>query len=136
MPKTKVEILIEHVYALGNEGPISNTVMLFNCALVGLRRSPRLTNTVRIDHLWVSPTARGEKVGQRVLSLIMEHADGIGVNLELRPAAFDRDRCKGSPTDLGLREWYRRNGFEDDKHPYMVWTRPRRYRSKPMNPNP
>lgn len=128
MPKKdRADAFIESVYAEGNAGPICNTVMIRNSVILGLRKHRDFKNTVRIEHVWVSPSVRGQGVGKKLMGALACEADARAIALQLRPAAFDR--TKGSPTDRKLREWYASFGFVQEPGTNYMLRMPSRQRS-------
>jgi GNAT superfamily N-acetyltransferase len=88
------------------EGYVTGST-LFGPGFVGLKATR--AGRVVITDLWISPSRRGEGLGQRVLDTCTEVADAFGVELQLRPREFDRR--SGGMSSRQLRWWYARNGF-------------------------
>jgi GNAT superfamily N-acetyltransferase len=80
---------------------------LFGPGFVGLKATR--AGRVVITDLWISPSRRGEGLGQNILDCCSEEADRHGVVLQLRPREFDRR--SGGMSSRDLRCWYARNGF-------------------------
>lgn len=97
---------IAAIRTFGAAGYVKGTT-LFGPAFIGLRATTR--GRVVISQLWVSPSVRGQGLGQRMLDTCFEHADRLGVSLQVRPCAFDRQA--GDMVTKKLRAWYARNMF-------------------------
>jgi GNAT superfamily N-acetyltransferase len=98
---------IDAIRTLGEgEGYVKGTT-LFGPCFVGLKAT--LANRVQISDVWVSPSRRGEGLGQRMLDTCIEQADLHRVTLQVRPCAFDRQ--SGDMDTKKLRAWYARNQF-------------------------
>lgn len=106
MSATTAKDCIAAIRALGHVGYVTGTT-LFGPAMLGLRATT--TNHVVVSDLWVSPSARGQGLGQRLLDTCIEQADLHRVCLQVRPCAFDR--TAGGMTTKALRAWYARNQF-------------------------
>ena len=111
---SKAHDCIAAIRALGHIGYVKGTT-LFGPALVGLRASAR---GVEISDLWVSPSARGEGPGVRILRTCIEQAYFHNVHLWVRPCPFDR--TPGDMNKAALRAWYARHGFEPFGLDHMV----------------
>jgi GNAT superfamily N-acetyltransferase len=88
------------------EGYVAGST-LFGPGFVGLKATR--AGRVVITDLWISPSRRGEGLGQQILDCCTEVADRHGVVLQLRPREFDRR--SGGMSSRALRAWYARNGF-------------------------
>lgn len=111
---SKARDCIAAIAALGDVGYVKGTTLM-GPAFVGLRASAR---GVEITDLWVSPSARREGHGDRLLRTCIEQAQCHNVHLWVRPCPFDR-----TPGDMGkpaLRAWYARHGFEAYDLTHMV----------------
>jgi ribosomal protein S18 acetylase RimI-like enzyme len=118
----KTNACLSEINNMGPVGPVIGTVMLHNCALLGVRRTTR-ADRISIDYLWVSPSCRGEGVGSKVLNAVTTRATWYGQEIVLRPAEFNR-RGGGMLTGMPLaklRGWYEKHGFIEIDRGYMLW---------------
>lgn len=124
------ESYIQNIYRRGNIGPVSNTVMLDNRIILGLRASHKASRMVRLEYFWVTPSLRGGGAGSAAIRMLTHDADCFGITLDLRPEPFDRRPGDRSLPATKLREWYAQFGFVPRGDLYMEY-RPRNPSDKP-----
>jgi ribosomal protein S18 acetylase RimI-like enzyme len=114
------------IMGLGPAGPVLRTVMVDNVAIIGVRATKTLPR-IAVHYIWISPSTRGHGHGNRVLDQVLRIADAHDVEVQLRPACFDRVHF-GVRTGLDTRSliaWYERKGFVRQARRPVQLLRPR-----------
>jgi GNAT superfamily N-acetyltransferase len=106
-----LDTALAEIRSWGPIGPVSGSIMPALGVLIGVRGLQK-SSRIQIQHFWVSPDMRGTGRGRATLKRILEVADLHGLEVILRPSAYDhRGEGKHGPTTSELKRFYASMGF-------------------------
>jgi GNAT superfamily N-acetyltransferase len=104
---TPLQLLVGDVQAWGPTGPLHGSRSPENGVLLCVKALPK-SGRLKIEHFWVSPDLRNTGLGGKTLRRLLALADFYGIDVILRPSAYDR---QGGLTTTQLKAWYAKHGF-------------------------